>query len=61
MLWEKRVLLAKEMRASVGSETGQTETRAMKAEIHRMKVRGRGAPGRAGTAPQAQGKDAAPH
>lgn len=29
------------MRASVDSETGQTEIRAMKAEIHRMKVGGR--------------------
>uniref|UniRef100_A0A2K6FWH2 Coiled-coil domain 40 molecular ruler complex subunit n=1 Tax=Propithecus coquereli TaxID=379532 RepID=A0A2K6FWH2_PROCO len=39
MLWEKKIQLAKEMRASVDSETGQTETQAMKAEIHRMKVR----------------------
>ncbi|XP_077611342.1 coiled-coil domain-containing protein 40 [Crocuta crocuta] len=39
MLWEKKIQLAKEMRASVDSETGQTEIRAMKAEIHRMKVR----------------------
>ncbi|XP_077710631.1 coiled-coil domain-containing protein 40 [Canis aureus] len=39
MLWEKKIQLAKEMRASVDSETGQTELRAMKAEIHRMKVR----------------------
>ena len=38
MLWEKKIQLAKEMRASVDSETGQTELRAMKAEIHRMKV-----------------------
>jgi hypothetical protein len=38
MLWEKKIQLAKEMRASVDSETGQTEIRAMKAEIHRMKV-----------------------
>ncbi|CAD7668358.1 unnamed protein product [Nyctereutes procyonoides] len=37
MLWEKKIQLAKEMRASVDSETGQTELRAMKAEIHRMK------------------------
>ena len=29
------------MRASVDSETGQMEIRAMKAEIHRMKVGGR--------------------
>lgn len=50
MLWEKKIQLAKEMRASVDSETGQTEIRAMKAEIHRMKVGGEaaggGAPGR---------------
>nr|AAH85159.1 Ccdc40 protein [Mus musculus] len=39
MLWEKKIQLAKEMRSSVDSETGQTEIRAMKAEIHRMKVR----------------------
>ncbi|XP_029783178.1 coiled-coil domain-containing protein 40 [Suricata suricatta] len=39
MLWEKKIQLAKEMRASVDSETGQTEIRAMKAEIHRMKIR----------------------
>ncbi|XP_006886396.1 PREDICTED: coiled-coil domain-containing protein 40 [Elephantulus edwardii] len=39
MLWEKKIQLAKEMRASVDSETGQAEIRAMKAEIHRMKVR----------------------
>ncbi|XP_037666480.1 coiled-coil domain-containing protein 40 [Choloepus didactylus] len=39
MLWEKKIQLAKEMRASVDSETGQMEIRAMKAEIHRMKVK----------------------
>ncbi|KAL1780256.1 coiled-coil domain-containing protein 40 isoform X1 [Sigmodon hispidus] len=39
MLWEKKIQLAKEMRASVDSDTGQTEIRAMKAEIHRMKVK----------------------
>nr|XP_048307772.1 coiled-coil domain-containing protein 40 isoform X3 [Myodes glareolus] len=39
MLWEKKIQLAKEMRASVDSETGQTEIRAMKAEIHRMRVK----------------------
>ena len=44
MLWEKKIQLAKEMRASVDSETGQMEIRAMKAEIHRMKVGG-GGPG----------------
>lgn len=31
--------MAKEMRASVDSDTGQTEIRAMKAEIRRMKVK----------------------
>lgn len=41
MLWEKKIQLAKEMRNSVDSETGQTEIRSMKAEIHRMKVGGR--------------------
>lgn len=40
MLWEQKIQLAKEMRASVSSEMGQTETRAMKAEIHRMQVGG---------------------
>ncbi|XP_032312544.1 coiled-coil domain-containing protein 40 isoform X1 [Camelus ferus] len=39
MLWEKKIQLAKEMRASVDSETGQTEIRAMKAEVQRMKVK----------------------
>ncbi|XP_066877143.1 coiled-coil domain-containing protein 40 isoform X2 [Kogia breviceps] len=39
MLWDKKIQLAKEMRASVDSETGQTEIRTMKAEIHRMKVK----------------------
>ncbi|XP_031210856.1 coiled-coil domain-containing protein 40 isoform X2 [Mastomys coucha] len=39
MLWEKKIQLAKEMRNSVDSETGQSEIRAMKAEIHRMKVK----------------------
>ncbi|XP_058140823.1 coiled-coil domain-containing protein 40 isoform X3 [Dasypus novemcinctus] len=39
MLWEKKIQLAKEMRASVDSEPGQAEMRAMKAEIHRMKVK----------------------
>lgn len=39
MLWEKKIQLAKEMRASVDSEAGQAEVRAMKAEIHRMKVK----------------------
>nr|KAF6295265.1 coiled-coil domain containing 40 [Myotis myotis] len=38
LLWEKKIQLAKEMRASVDSETGQKEIRAMKAEIHRMKA-----------------------
>lgn len=48
MLWEKKIQLAKEMRASVDSETGQTEIRAMKAEIHRMKVGGEGGRGARG-------------
>ncbi|XP_017734809.1 PREDICTED: coiled-coil domain-containing protein 40 [Rhinopithecus bieti] len=39
MLWEKKIQLAKEMRSSVDSKIGQTEIRAMKGEIHRMKVR----------------------
>ncbi|XP_046319276.1 coiled-coil domain-containing protein 40 isoform X1 [Marmota monax] len=39
MLWERKIQLAKEMRSSVDSETGQTEIRTMKAEIHRMKVK----------------------
>ncbi|XP_008053386.1 coiled-coil domain-containing protein 40 [Carlito syrichta] len=39
MLWEKKIQLAKEMRSSVDSEVGQTEIQAMKAEIHRMKVK----------------------
>jgi enoyl reductase-like protein len=39
MLWEKKITLAKEMKDSVDSETGQAEIKAMKAEIHRMQVR----------------------
>ncbi|XP_032991862.1 coiled-coil domain-containing protein 40 [Lacerta agilis] len=39
MQWEKKIQLAKEMRAAVDSETGQGEIRAMKSEIHRMQVR----------------------
>ncbi|XP_010378020.1 coiled-coil domain-containing protein 40 [Rhinopithecus roxellana] len=39
MLWEKKIQLAKEMRSSVDSKIGQTEIRAMKGEIHRMKIR----------------------
>ncbi|XP_066468954.1 coiled-coil domain-containing protein 40 [Tiliqua scincoides] len=39
MQWEKKIQLAKEMRAAVDSETGQGEIRVMKAEIHRMQVR----------------------
>ncbi|XP_028912869.1 coiled-coil domain-containing protein 40 isoform X2 [Ornithorhynchus anatinus] len=39
MLWEKKIQLAKEMRAMVDSDTGQGEIRAMKTEIHRMQVR----------------------
>lgn len=39
MQWEKKIQIAKEMRAAVDSEAEQTEIRAMKAEIHRMQVR----------------------
>ncbi|XP_025019267.1 coiled-coil domain-containing protein 40 [Python bivittatus] len=39
MQWEKKIQMAKEMRAAVDSETGQGEIRAMKSEIHRMQVR----------------------
>ncbi|XP_068769750.1 coiled-coil domain-containing protein 40 isoform X2 [Struthio camelus] len=39
MLWEKKIQLAKEMRSAVDSETGQGEIRAMRTEIHRMRVR----------------------
>uniref|UniRef100_A0A8C3SSG8 Coiled-coil domain containing 40 n=1 Tax=Chelydra serpentina TaxID=8475 RepID=A0A8C3SSG8_CHESE len=39
MLWEKKIQLAKEMRAAVDSETGQGEIQAMRTEIHRMQVR----------------------
>jgi coiled-coil domain-containing protein 40 len=39
MIWEKRIQIAKEMKAAVDSETGQGEIKEMKFEIHRMKVR----------------------
>ncbi|KAM6344161.1 coiled-coil domain-containing protein 40 isoform 2-T2 [Alca torda] len=39
LLWEKKIQLAKEMRAAVESETGQGEIQAMRTEIHRMQVR----------------------
>ena len=39
MVWEKRVQIAKEMKQTVDSETGQGEIKEMKFEIHRMKVR----------------------
>ncbi|NXG90988.1 CCD40 protein, partial [Stercorarius parasiticus] len=39
MLWEKKIQLAKEMRAAVELETGQGEIQAMRTEIHRMQVR----------------------
>jgi hypothetical protein len=39
MFWERKIQLAKEMKAAVDSETGQGEIRAMKSEIHRMQVR----------------------
>ena len=39
MVWEKRIQIAKEMKAAVDSETGQGEIKEMKFEIHRMQVR----------------------
>ncbi|XP_078427175.1 coiled-coil domain-containing protein 40 isoform X3 [Cetorhinus maximus] len=39
MLWEKKIQLAKEARSAVDSDVGQSEIRAMKAEIHRMQIR----------------------
>eukprot|EP00057_Strongylocentrotus_purpuratus_P014575 XP_011669049.1 PREDICTED: LOW QUALITY PROTEIN: coiled-coil domain-containing protein 40 [Strongylocentrotus purpuratus] len=39
MLWEKKTQLAREAKATVDSEVGQGEIRAMSAEIHRMEVR----------------------
>ncbi len=39
MIWEKRIQIAKEMKAAVDSEAGQGEIREMKYEIHRMRVR----------------------
>ena len=39
MLWEKKTQLAREAKATVDSEVGQGEIRAMTAEIHRMDVR----------------------
>ncbi|XP_060108826.1 coiled-coil domain-containing protein 40 isoform X2 [Heteronotia binoei] len=39
MQWEKKIQIAKEMRAAVDSESGQGEIQAMKTEIHRMQVR----------------------
>ncbi|XP_039201759.1 coiled-coil domain-containing protein 40 isoform X1 [Crotalus tigris] len=39
MQWEKKIQIAKEMRAAVDSEAEQSEIRAMKSEIHRMQVR----------------------
>ena len=38
LLWERKIQLAKEMRAAVDSEDGQGEIKGMKAEIHRMEV-----------------------
>ena len=38
MVWEKRIQIAKEMKAAVDSENGQGEIKEMKFEIHRMKV-----------------------
>ncbi|NXX74726.1 CCD40 protein, partial [Urocolius indicus] len=39
MLWEKKIQLTREIHAVVESETGQGEIKAMRAEIHRMKLR----------------------
>uniref|UniRef100_A0A8C6V5H0 Coiled-coil domain 40 molecular ruler complex subunit n=1 Tax=Naja naja TaxID=35670 RepID=A0A8C6V5H0_NAJNA len=39
MQWEKKIQIAKEMRAAVDSEAEQSEIRAMKSEIHRMQVK----------------------
>ncbi|XP_013912549.1 PREDICTED: coiled-coil domain-containing protein 40 [Thamnophis sirtalis] len=39
MQWEKKIQIAKEMRAAVDSEAEQNEIRAMKSEIHRMQVK----------------------
>ncbi|XP_054833300.1 coiled-coil domain-containing protein 40 [Eublepharis macularius] len=39
MQWEKKIQIAKEMRAAVDSESGLGEIQAMKSEIHRMQVR----------------------
>ena len=38
MLWEKKIQIAKEMRAAVDSDAGKPQITAMKAEIHRMQV-----------------------
>ncbi|NXN97360.1 CCD40 protein, partial [Rhinopomastus cyanomelas] len=38
MLWERKIQLAREIRAVVDSESGQGEIQAMKTEIHRMQV-----------------------
>ena len=38
MLWEKKTQLVRETRAAVDTGVGQSEMRAMKAEIHRMEV-----------------------
>lgn len=38
LLWERKIQLAKEMRAAVDSEAGKGEITGMKAEIHRMEV-----------------------
>ncbi|XP_071960201.1 coiled-coil domain-containing protein 40-like isoform X2 [Antedon mediterranea] len=39
MLWEKKTQLAREAKATVDSDVGQGEIRAMTSEIHRMEVR----------------------
>ena len=38
MLWERKTQLAREMKESVDSESGQAEIKAMRAEIHRMQA-----------------------
>lgn len=39
MLWEKKIQLAKETQEALDPEVGATEVKAMKKEIHRMKLR----------------------
>ncbi|KAF1334852.1 hypothetical protein FI667_g1455, partial [Globisporangium splendens] len=39
MLWEKKIQLEKETQAALDPEVGQTETKSMEKEIHRMRLR----------------------